>query len=320
MSVTVRPYAAEDAERWDAFCAQADQATLLHTRRFLGYHGDRFADRSLVLEADGRWVGLLPAAEHPADRSLVASHPGITYGGVLHAGALRGERMVAALEAVRAHYAAAGYSRLLYKAVPTIYHRQPSQDDLYALFRLDARRTRCDLSCTIDVAHRGAVSERRRRGLKKALKAGVAIATGDHLYAPLWDVLADNLARKHGVKPVHTLAEIQLLAGRFPDAIRCVAAMAGERVLAGVVLFVTPGVVHAQYIASSAEGYDVSALDAVFDHCITATREQGRRWFDFGISTEEAGRVLNEGLYAFKSEFGGGGVVHEFFDLALQGA
>ena len=38
---------------------------------------------------------------------------------------------------------------------------------------------------------------------------------------------------------------------------------------------------------------------------------------DFGISTEDGGAVLNEGLVCFKEEFGGGGVVHEVFTLDL---
>jgi hypothetical protein len=39
-----------------------------------------------------------------------------------------------------------------------------------------------------------------------------------------------------------------------------------------------------------------------------------------GISTEQQGTVLNDGLYRFKSEFGGGGVVHEFFEIDLREA
>ena len=44
----------------------------------------------------------------------------------------------------------------------------------------------------------------------------------------------------------------------------------------------------------------------------------GLQDFDFGISTEAEGMILNEGLYRFKSEFGGGGVVHEFYEMRLE--
>jgi Acetyltransferase (GNAT) domain len=318
VSLSVRPYGMADADLWNDFCAEALQSTLLHTRCFLSYHGDRFADRSLIIEDEDKCVGLFPAALNPGDATCVVSHPGITYGGVLHHGSLRGERMVAALAEICRHYRVNGQVKLTYKAVPSFYHRAPAQDDLYALFRLGAVRSRCDLSSTIDLQHRLSVSERRRRGLKKANKAVVEVVVGNQHLPALWGVLAENLANKHGVKPVHNLEEIVLLTGRFPNHIRCVCARLDGRVIAGVLLFITPTAHHAQYIASSDKGYEVSALDLLFEYCIKTAGDQGSRWFDFGISNEYQGMVLNDGLYRFKSEFGGGGAVHEFYELNLN--
>ncbi len=316
--LTVRPYQTADQESWDALCAQAEQATLLHTRCFLSYHGDRFVDRSLLIEENGTLLGLFPAAEHPSDRSHVVSHPGVTYGGVVHAGALRGELMLSALAAVTDHFSGQGYARLTYKVVPAFYHRIPSQDDLYALFRLGAVRVRCDLSSTIDLSHRGPVSQRRRRSLKKAQKAGVGITTGAACLPALWEVLAENLARKHDVSPVHSIREIILLSERFPENIECVCAQLDGEVVAGALLFITPTAHHAQYIASSEAGYRISALDMVFEYCIEQAGKLSKKWFDFGISTEASGKQLNDGLYGFKTEFGSGGFVHEFYEMKLE--
>lgn len=319
MSISVRPYSPNDSEAWDAFCGEALQATLLHTRRFLSYHGDRFEDHSLIIEENGKLIGLFPAALNSSEKTCVVSHPGITYGGVIHQGSLRGERMINALEKIRQYYLAQGYAKLIYKAVPTFYHFIPAQDDVYALFRLGAQRTRCDLSSTIDLHHRLPVSERRRRGLKKSIKAGVEIVAGHEYLAGLWDVLEENLNRKHGLAPVHNLDEITLLVERFPDNIRCMCAVANSAVIAGTLLFITPTTFHAQYIASSEVGNEYSALDAVFEQCVVSAQKDGKHWFDFGVSTENGGKVLNEGLYRFKSEFGAGGTVHEFYELDLTG-
>ena len=315
----VRPYQEADAVQWDEFCAGALSGTFLHTRRFLSYHGDRFVDRSLIIEEDGRWLGVFPAAQHPQDEKCIVSHPGITYGGILHSGQLRGSLMIGALERIRSHYRELGYTELTYKAVPTIYHSSASDDDLYALFRLGAVRVRCDLSCAIDLRNRLPKSERRRRSFRKALTSGVRVEQGDGFATPIWDVLTENLARKHGVAPVHVLSDIQLLARRFPDNIRFVAGLLNETVVAGVVLFISRMTHHAQYIASSCVGNQSCALDVVFEHCIASAGAQGAGWFDFGISNERGGCVLNDGLYGYKCEFGGGGVIHEFFDLTLSG-
>lgn len=317
MSISVRPFSEDDADAWDGYCREAFQATLLHTRRFLSYHGDRFVDRSLIIEEDGKWLGLFPAALSLNESAHIVSHPGITYGGILHQGRLQGAQMIAALEAMGRHYAGQGCAKLIYKAVPAFYHQVPAQDDLYSLFRLGARRIRCDISSTIDLQNRQPVSQRRKRSLKKAVKGGVVIVEGNQYLAAFWKVLEENLASKHGVKPVHTLAEITLLAERFPENILCVCGVVDDVVVSGVLLFITPTTSHSQYIASTEAGYDASALDAIFEHCIDAAQREGKRWFDFGISTENGGLVLNEGLYAFKSEFGGGGTVHEFFELDL---
>jgi hypothetical protein len=94
--------------------------------------------------------------------------------------------------------------------------------------------------------------------------------------------------------------------------------MMDGRVEAGVVLFTSTNVWHAQYIASSEKGYAVSALDVVFETAIDDASKACVRYFDFGTSNEEGGFVLNEGLYRFKSEFGGGGVAHEYYELVLS--
>ena len=316
MSIEIIPYTLDHETAWEGFCAGAVNATFLHTRRFLSYHGDRFKDLSVLLMESGKVVGIFPAAESLSDSKLVISHPGITYGGILHQGWLSDLRMFEALTALSAYYKDVGYHRLQYKAVPHIYTTIPAQDDLYALFRLNALRIRCDLSCTIDLANRQPLNERRRRGLKKALKS-VTLSSDSALLGELWAVIAQNLARKHDARPVHSLDELILIQERFPQQITIRCALLDGRVEAGVVLFNSTSVWHAQYIAASESAYDVSALDAVFDAAITEAQQSGARYFDFGTSNEEGGKVLNDGLFRFKSEFGGGGVAHEFFELRI---
>ncbi|MGJ9417713.1 GNAT family N-acetyltransferase [Massilia sp. CMS3.1] len=310
----------DEASSWDNFCRGAHGATFLHSRAFLSYHGTRFIDRSVVIEQHGEWLGVIPAAGHAADPSTVVSHPGATYGGIVHQGRLRGTQMLHAFDSARALWASAGYERLQYKAVPHIYQAAPAQEDLYALFRAGAVRYRVDLSSCIDLRCRLPVSERRKRGKRKAQRACVQVVRGRAHLAALWLVLADNLMRNHGVAPVHTLDEISLLVDRFPEHIHVMTALVNGVVEAGIVLFLGQTVAHAQYIASSEVGYSVNALDLLFDEAIGHSSQSGKRYFDFGISTEDQGLILNDGLAQFKNEFGAGGVVHEFYELNLKGA
>ena len=316
MTIEIVPYSEDLAPAWDEFCSSAINATFLHTRRFLAYHGNRFEDVSLMMMESGRIVGVMPVAFVGENRHVVVSHPGITYGGVVHQGRLSGTRMIDAIGEVRNYYAARGCTQLIYKAVPYIYSDMPAQGDLYALFRYGASRTRCDLACTIDLNHRLPMSERRRRGLKKAA-AIVTLADGPANLEELWAVLEQNLARKHAAQPVHSLGELKSLLNLFPKEIQIRCARIDGCVEAGVVFFNSRSTWHAQYIASSERGYQASALDAVIDSAIREAAEAGARYFDFGTSNEEGGAVLNDGLYRFKLEFGGGGVAHEFYELDL---
>lgn len=319
MDVAVRRYEEQDAEAWDALVAESWNGTFLHQRRFL-YHSDRFRDLSLVVEDEQkRIVGLFPAALDPADEDVVSSHPGLTYGGVVHTGYLKGAAMLEALRAISRTYRAAGLRSLRYKAIPHIYHGVPSNDDLYALFRLGAVRYRCDLSAAIDLTLPRQLSKLRRRELNKARRSGVRIEVGPRYFEPFWAILEENLATRHDARPVHALEEINLLQRRFPEEVKCVVGTLRDEVVAGIVLFHTPLVVHAQYIASTAAGNTASALTAAMDYAINKAGDHwGARYFDFGISNESEGKVLNEGLYRFKTSFGAGGVVHEFYELELR--
>lgn len=317
--IIVVPYTNADAVVWDEFLAFAPMATFLHTRRYLSYHGDCFQDVSLLIKDSkkNKLVGLFLAAVDPDNRKRIVSHPGITYGGILHQGHLQGMEMLEVMAGVRDYYAQAGFEVLQYKAVPYIFSRMPAGDDLYALFRLGATPYRYDLSCAIDLANRPETSQRRRRSLKKALKSGVQIREGVEYAEQLWKVLKDNLTRKYGLRPVHTVGEIQHLYSLFPDHVQFVVGMLHVEVVAGVVLYKKFPVVHAQYTASNLMGYQVCALDLVFEYCIDLARNESYRYFSFGVSTEKGGHYLNTGLYQFKTEFGAGGVVHEFYELRL---
>lgn len=305
------------AEQWDEHCAKAINSTFLHTRRFLNYHQDRFEDLSVLFVHEGQMVGLLPMARDLQDPSRAVSHPGITYGGVVHQGWLSGSRMTEALTLTKEFLAGIGLAVLRYKCVPTIYHRSPAQDDRWALSVMEAQRYRCDLSCAVELRAPLPFSERRRRAIRKAASS-VKVVSDWTLIEELYPIVAENLQRRYGVAPVHSLAELKTLQSLFPHEIRLFAASVGGRIEAGYVLFASGGVWHSQYSGTSEAGRGTSALDPVTAATIEQAAAEGARYFDFGISNEDQGRVLNEGLFRYKSEFGASGVAHEFYELRLK--
>jgi len=317
--VSVASYEPGHAEVWEKIVARSRMGTILHTRRFISYHGDRFHDRSLILEdRRGKVVGVFPAAEDPIEPERIVSHPGLTYGGLVHDGSVRGASMVEALEKITNHYRRLGYHKLRYKVVPAIYRSAPADDDLYALFRLGARRYRCDLSAAIDLSRRGKVSHSRPQRRRRAEAAGVSAKETWSDIAGFWRILEQNLSRRHGASPLHSLEEIKMLHDRFPDEILLMAAKVGTVLVGGIVLFLGGPVMKAQYTATTEEGRAMFALDPVIEQAIDLARERGCRYFDFGTNTSDEGQSLSQDLYQFKVSFGAGGVVYEHYEIELQ--
>ena len=129
-------------------------------------------------------------------------------------------------------------------------------------------------------------------------------------------MLEQNLYERHGRRPVHTLREIEQLARLFPENIRLFRCLRGDEILAGSVVYLSARVCHLQYNGASEEGRACGAQDLVLATVIehfSATH----RWIDLGISTEQEGQHLNEGLMAYKEGFGARSVNYDTYELVL---
>lgn len=316
-AITVRPYSpADDAARWDEFVTtQARNATFLHTRPYMDYHSHRFTDCSLMVYKGPRLMALLPGNR---TGSRFTSHGGLTYGGLLYSTRATMDDVSQAFRAINAHLASDGITEVVYKPVPHIYHLCPSEEDLYALtMQCGAQLTARAISSAIAAAHPVKFFDIRKSGIRKATNAGVTVAEATD-FAPFWQLLTDNLMERHGVAPVHTLQEMQLLHSRFPAQIRLFTATEATsgRCLAGVLIYDTAQVAHAQYISASADGRRCGALDLLFAHLIHH-EYAAKPYFDFGISTEQGGRVLNSTLIYQKEGFGARGICYDTYTYHL---
>jgi hypothetical protein len=311
--VIVERYRDTDAAAWDAFVRASRNGTFLFERGYMDYHRDRFADHSLLVrDLEGGLVAVLPAH---ATGDLVASHRGLSYGGLVIGPAMKAPGLLRAFEAVLLSLQAAGFTTLEYKTVPPIYHRQPAEEDRYALFLVGAQLTRRDLLSVVRRGDRLPFQQRRARGIKRAAAAGATVGPETD-FAEFWGLLTATLAERFGATPVHTLAEIELLRGRFPANIRLHTARRRGELLAGVVTYETERVAHAQYIAASPAGRELGALDLVFDRLLNdSNRDHG--YFDFGGSHEDGGRAVNAGLIDQKEGFGARSVAHDHYRVDL---
>ena len=309
----IRRYTADRADEWNQFVAASKNGTFLFDRRFMDYHSDRFRDHSLMVYRDGRLYALLPANEKG---DTLVSHGGLTYGGLVTDSRCSAKGVLESFTAINAYLRQQGFHSVVYKAIPWIYHQLPAEEDLYALTAVcNARLTIRDISSAIVSTRRMKFTESRRSGLRKALKAGLTVRESDDVDA-FWHILNDNLTQKYAVRPVHTADELRLLQGRFPDNIKLWLVFDGDTPIGGTLLFLTPQVLHTQYISATPYGKQHGAIDLLFDHLIYNIYAD-YPYIDFGKSTVSDSADLNEQLIFQKEGFGARAVCYDTYEYEL---
>lgn len=306
-------YTADKKQEWDLFVTNAKNSHFMFYRDYMDYHSDRFKDFSLMFyDEKGKILGLLPAN---IEGDVLYSHQGLTFGGFLIDTNIKTKSMLELFDVLKGYLLKQNIKKIIYKCIPYIYSSLPAEEDRYALYVNEASLIRRDVTTTILLDNKIKYQEQRKRAIKKAFKNGLIIEESSD-YNSYWSILRDALKHQHNATPVHNEDEIKRLAQLFPNNIKLFVVKDDEKILAGTVIFENSDIVHTQYLASSEQGRKVGALDFVLDYLIS-NKYQNKKYFDFGISNEDNGKYLNEGLIAQKEGFGARAVVHDFYEIRV---
>jgi hypothetical protein len=286
--------------------------TFLLERRYIEYHSDRFQDHSLVIEEDGNPIAVFPAT---VSKDSLVSHSGLTYGGLIYGRGMRAANALDSLSSVLSYARAQGLKKVYYKPVPTIYHIMPAQEDLYALFRFGAILVRRDISSSLDMRNRYTISKGRKACISKVRKSGLHVEKSDDFHS-FMQIKEEFLASRHRTRPTHTAVELRSLAAQFPDNIQLYITSLNGEMLAGMVVYKTSTVCHAQYIAVSETGKKIAAGDALTQYILEYVANTAH-WFDFGISTTNEGHFLDENLVANKESWGARATMYDHYEIVL---
>lgn len=306
-------YSQEYKEIWDEFIDNSKMDCFLFKRDFMEYHKDRFEDASYIFFEKDKIVACLPGTIY---NDVYYTHRGLTFGGFIYANNINCMEAIELFNMLNVELKSKNIQSVVYSKAPYIYHKLPSDEDIYALYRLDAVNTSTSISSTVFQKNKLDFHQLRKRGIKKANKSNLTI-TISASFSEFWRILEDNLQRAFNKKPVHSLEEINSLVQKFPGNIKLYVVKQEEIVIGGCVMFINKSIAHAQYISANEIGKQVGALDYLFDFLINSEFEN-MDYFDFGVSTEEAGRYLNQGLIFQKEGFGGRGVVYQTFKYSLD--
>ena len=312
-TMRVERYTEAAREQWERFVSTAKNGTFMHTRKFIDYHGDRFVDASLMVFDDSNELkAIIPMNEK---EGVVYSHQGLTYGGILILSDLRLDEYVEVFKAILHFAKNTGWKKWIYKCIPSMYYKYPAFEDEHLLFLVGATKVGQHVNPSIQRSPRLNFQERRKRGVKKAIKEGVVCAESNDIVS-YWRIVSELLAN-YSAKPVHSLEEIQDLISRFPEQIRLYTSTINNEMVSGILCFESDDVVRFQYIASTLKGKDTGALDALFAYLIDDVFVDVK-FIDFGTSTNDAGRKLAMGISQQKEGFGARTSIQPIYEVDLN--
>ncbi|MBA4276636.1 GNAT family N-acetyltransferase [Flavobacterium sp.] len=307
----VKRYQDNDYENWNAFIGQAKNATFLFHRDFMEYHKDRFLDYSLIVLDGEKWVAVLPAN---LVGNEVFSHQGLTYGGLVYNEKVKLASIIEIFKSILSFLNENKMEKLQLKLIPSIYHQKPAEELNYALFLAEAQLIRRDSMAVLDLSKPYTISKTRKECIRRGKRNNLIIKEELNFKLFWEEVLEPNLDKKYQAKPVHTIAEIEMLQRKFPNNIRHFNVYQDDKIVAGTTVFISENVAHPQYISGMDNKNELGSLDFLY-HYLIANVFKDKRFFDFGISNEEQGKKLNEGLVFWKESFGASVIVHDFYEV-----
>jgi hypothetical protein len=277
----------------------------------MDYHKDRFEDFSLLIYKGERLYALLPAN---INDDVVYSHQGLTYGSFVLQDSAKLKSTFLAFKEVLKFLFEERIKKLDIRIIPTFYNSLPSDELEYILYKAEASLVKRDMILLIDYQNKLRFQKNRREGINKAKRKGLLVKV-DGDYEKFWnEILIPNLKEKYNTSPVHSLDEIKLLAARFPNHIKQVNVYQDDKIVAGTTVFLTENVVHPQYISGNQNKNELGSLDLlmndVFDHF-----KEGRNYFSFNTSSEENGKLLNEGLLFWKESCGARPLIFNNYEI-----
>lgn len=308
----LKVYRKENMQDWDSLIKRSKNGTFLFLRSYMDYHSHRFSDLSFMIYRNGKIEGVLPGN---IANKIYYSHQGLSYGGLVLTEKISVSEVLIIFELLNKELRNRGVEKVIYKPIPYIYHKMPSQEDIYALFKMGAIKIACNISSTIYQRNKLNFIESRKSGIRKSKKFNVEFIESNR-FDLFWPILNENLTNKYEKNAVHSLEEISYLHDQFPNSIKLYLASINQRIVAGTVLYLMDNVIHVQYISANEEGKSTGALDMIFDKLINDIYKE-YPIFDFGQSTEDNGYYLNENLIFQKEGFGGRGVVFDSYEFLV---
>ena len=308
----VKKYEDKDSIVWDEFLDRCRNSLFLFIRHYMEYHNDRFVDHSLMFFEGNRLLAVLPAS---IKKNQLYSHAGLTFGGLLYTAKLGVCDVMDIFDCLISYLQKNHFKGLTYKLIPSIFHKLPTEEDLFALYKVGARVVKRELSTAVSFENQIKFSKGKREGVKKAIKHNLSFRESTD-FEKLFEIGRQIMKDRHDLAPVHNGHEMEYLKSIFPENIKMFEVSNDNEMLACTLIYDYGQTIHTQYMYNTDQGLSCGALDFLMDQVIQKYHNN-KKFLSFGISTEDGGEKLNVGLQRQKEMFGGRSILHDTYELSV---
>lgn len=313
MAVQSIPYEPSLFVDWDSFLTKSCNGTIFNLRKFLDYHPlGRFSDASALFARRGQIVACVPASLIDRDGArLLASHPGASWGGLIHRETLTFQHALQVAAELTAFASRLGAQNVEITCPPQCYcepyfNHQAESALVYAGYY----RVREEMSFVLDLeafeSSRGAVATSAfARNARHGERLGVLVREIQDLseIQQVYEMVRRRLNSKFGRNPVHSWTEIVELKSRFPKDIQFFGAYVGKDMAAGVMIIRASRKAALVFYVSHEEAFQAfRPLNVLFISIAGTYAERGYKYLDLGLATN--GMSPNLGLIHFKEGLG----------------
>ena len=312
----IESYEKKYEQLWDDFVLNKSiNGTFLQSRSFLNYHPeDRFEDCSLLIfNQKDNLAAVIPACKDPKDPTCFFSHKGSTYGGIIidkkH---YSGNGLLEIIEVFEQYLMENRYTSVYLKITPDILSIESPALLEYLLYykkyqQYSELNTYIDLENYDDFILTNFIQGKRTH-VNNCLKLGaVCKKIGSNVEIELLHEIISSNLRKYGVIPVHSFNEFILLKEKcVTNNISFFKCVLNDDIIGGAVVFYFPKTktIHTQYLCSKEEFAKLSPMSFMYYSMIVEAKKINYKKISWGVSTENFGRTLNQGLLKNKESYG----------------
>lgn len=333
--ISIKIYDDSDFNIYENFVNSSINGTIFHLRNFLDYHPkDRFKDNSLLIYQFEKLIAVFPAALlKKNENNILKSHPGSSYGGLVVKENISYDLTNKIFSKIEEYCTNKNINFIEFRHSPKIFLKEKLDQIEFCLVRRNYQREAEELSTFYDLdkirymneeeyynSYSNSTFSKVKQCIKTANKNNLILdfAKNEIEVKKYYEILENNL-KKYDVKPVHNLEEIKKLLLLFPERVKIPIVKYKNEIIAGFLIFNVNST--GWHIFYSSLDYNFSKLKPIHFGIYKLKRylaDMSYSYLNYGISTEDSGRYVNESLLSFKESFNGQGIVRTYWKKELM--